>query len=69
MSIRDHLVTFSLQLDIYIYTLGNFFFIYLPSARMQDHQRCVVAARFGCVVVCIVLSIGLLMFIVSQTAS
>lgn len=47
--------------QIYIYTLGNFFFIYLPSARMQDHQRCVVAARFGCVVVCIVLSIGLLM--------
>lgn len=33
---------------------------------MQDHQRCVVAARFGCVVVCIVLSIGLLMFIVSH---
>lgn len=29
----------------YIFTLGNFFFIYLPSARMQDHQRCVVAAR------------------------
>lgn len=68
MSIRDHLVTFFLQLDIYILWV-IFFCIYLPSARMQDHQRCVVAARFGCVVVCIVLSIGLLMFIVSQTAS